>query len=132
MYTIYKCTGTNLCNLPIEMYWYMCYNINKIREAENPKPQKGKKKMTKEKFIEFINSRNYFNAERGYNDTFEFISYHSILHFGLLKETVILRDGRVLVNYRIYVFNEFYNDFIPVRSFRDFNSAESALSVLIK
>lgn len=88
--------------------------------------------MTKEKFIEFINSRNDFNSKRGYNDNFEFISYHSILHFGLLKETVILRDGRVLVNYRIYVFNELYNDFIPVRSFKDLNLAENAFSVLTK
>ena len=46
MYIINKCTGTSLYALPIEMYWYMCYNINKIREAENPKPQKGKINMT--------------------------------------------------------------------------------------
>ena len=48
MYIINKCTGTSLYALPIETYWYMCYNcynINKIREAENPKPQKGKRNM---------------------------------------------------------------------------------------
>lgn len=88
--------------------------------------------MTKEKFIEFVNSRNEFNAKHGYDDNFEFISYHSILNFGLLKETVILRDGRVLVYYRIYVFNELYNDFIPVRSFKDLNLAENVLSALTK
>lgn len=49
MYIINKCTGTSLSILPIEMYWYMCYNINKIREAENPKPQKGKKEYEYER-----------------------------------------------------------------------------------
>lgn len=88
--------------------------------------------MTKEKFIEFMNSLNDFNAEIDYNETFEFLSYHSIYHLGLLKYTVILSDGRVLSNYRIYVFNRHYDDFIPVRTFCDFNSAENALSALTK
>lgn len=36
-----------LLTLPLDIMSPLCYNINKIREAENPKPQKGIKDMTK-------------------------------------------------------------------------------------
>jgi hypothetical protein len=37
--------------LPIDIFVPICYNINKIREAENPKPQKGKVNMVTFKIV---------------------------------------------------------------------------------
>ena len=84
----------------------------------------------KDKFIEYINSKNDFYAKHGYNRPFEFVSYFLDFNFGVLKETSILSNGSLYVTYCIYVYNEFHNDFIFVQSFSDLNLVEKAFEAL--
>lgn len=44
-----------MLNLPLDIVISICYNINKIREAENPRPQKGIKNMTQAEFEKYMN-----------------------------------------------------------------------------
>ena len=84
----------------------------------------------KEKFIEYINTKNDFYAKHGYNRPFEFMSYFLDFNFGVLKKTSILSNGSFYVTYCIYVYNKVHNDFIFVQSFGDLNLAKNALNAL--
>lgn len=50
-----------LCKIHLDISAHICYNINKIREAENPKPQKGNLNMNDVKTLVEKMNNNLFS-----------------------------------------------------------------------